>query len=235
MTKSKYSLFQTFTSQEEVLDLNLKLSEEKIRTRLHDNNSSSQTIVPTGHKEYSISVHEDDYVEAKKILKKEISKIINEISKEHYLYDFTNEELFDILFKKDEWSELDFQLSIKILNERGEKVDKKLLKKLEEERLNSLKEPKKDAAIFILIGYLLLVLGPVLGIIWGGWIRTSFLISGPIIGFTITNSISTLPNGEKKYSFNKNDRLHGKWILGIGVVLLFTLIVLNAIGLRLIF
>jgi len=80
---------------------------------------------------------------AKRILEKETFKIINEISKEHYLYDFTNEELFDILFKKDEWSELDFQLSIKILNERGEKVDKKLLKKLEEERLNSLKEPKK--------------------------------------------------------------------------------------------
>ena len=43
------------------------------------------------------------------------------------------------------------------------------------------------------------------------------------------NSMSTLPNGEKKYSFNKNDRLHGKVILILGVVLLISVIILPII------
>jgi hypothetical protein len=45
MTESKYSLFQTFSLQEEALELNNLLKEGQVRSTLHDSNKTSSNII----------------------------------------------------------------------------------------------------------------------------------------------------------------------------------------------
>jgi hypothetical protein len=103
MTESKYSLFQTFSLQEEALELNNLLKEGQVRSTFHDSNKTSSNILnPTIVSSFSIYIHEDDFKKANVILEKQAEKIINNIDKDYYLFSFTNDELYDILFKKDE-------------------------------------------------------------------------------------------------------------------------------------
>ena len=97
MTEVAYSLFQTFSLQEEALELNNLLKEGQVRSTFHDSNKTSSNILnPTIVSSFSIYVHEDDFKKANVILEKKAEKIINNIDKDYYLFSFTNNELYDI-------------------------------------------------------------------------------------------------------------------------------------------
>jgi hypothetical protein len=48
----------------------------------------------------------------------------------HYLFHFTDEELFDLISKLDQWSMFDYSLATDILNERGIKTTKESISDL---------------------------------------------------------------------------------------------------------
>ena len=146
MTESKYSLFQTFA--------------------LHDSNKTSSNILnPTIASSFSIYVHEGDFKKANVILEKQAEKIINNIDKDYYLFSFTNDELYDILFKKDEWSQIDFRLAKQILTDRGETINQQILDQLERNRMNEIVSEKQIASsMLIYIGFITAVLGGFIGI-----------------------------------------------------------------------
>lgn len=98
---------------------------------------------------------------------KDAENLINEIDKDYYLFEFTNEELYEILLKSDEWSAFDYTLTQKILSERGKPVDSGLLHSLKKERLKELAKPEDNQHSWIIGGYLFAILGVFLGlIIW---------------------------------------------------------------------
>ena len=95
MTESKYSLFQTFSLQEEVLELNNLLKDGQIRTTLHDSNKTSSNILnPTIASSFSIYIHEDDFKKANIILEKQAEKIINNIDKDYFLLQMMNSMMY---------------------------------------------------------------------------------------------------------------------------------------------
>ncbi|MFD0766368.1 hypothetical protein ACFQZI_16015 [Mucilaginibacter lutimaris] len=73
-------------------------------------------------KDYAVKINANDFIKVNEILKVEESKSIDTAEVDHYLYDFTNEELLDLISKPDEWSQYDNLLAVKILKERGVNV-----------------------------------------------------------------------------------------------------------------
>ncbi|BAO74256.1 hypothetical protein [Winogradskyella sp. PG-2] len=82
-------------------------------------------------------------------------------------------------------------------------IDKELLASLKKERLKKLAKPESIQKPWIISGYILSILGGFLGL---------------IIGYFLWTSKKTLPNGQRVYSYSKNDRKHGNQIFIIGLI-----------------
>ena len=128
------------------------------------------------------------------------------------MFDFTNDELYDVLLKYDEWSEFDYALAKKILIERGEKINQEILDSLKSERVNEMNKPEPSQKYWIIAGYIFSILGGFLGL---------------IIGYFIWTSKKSLPNGEKIYSYSDSDRKNGKYIFYIGLIIFPILFILK--------
>lgn len=90
------------------------------------------------------------------------------------------------------------------MTERGKNIDSDVLASLKKERLQILAKPEEPQKSWITVGYIFSILGGFLGI---------------IIGYLLWTSKKTLPNGERIYSYNENDRKHGKTIFILGLII----------------
>ena len=155
--------------------------------------------------EYNVKVPSDKFAQVFEILNDIASKEVFEVDNTHYLFDFTDQELYDILAKPDEWSAFDYQLSQKILKERGKQIDKEFLNSLRKTRIEDLAKPEEKQTNNVWVGYLFSLLGGLIGI---------------AIGWNMMSSKKKLPNGEEIFSYQENDRKHGKRIMILGIVML---------------
>jgi len=215
--KEEYSIFKKFPTLEQASELKELLNEHGIESLIDDNvppvdiTFSGSTI----QNEYEIRIKQSDFKRAEEILEKSAENLIDQIDKDYYLFEFTNEELYEILLKSDEWSAFDYTLAQKLLKQRGKSVDKDLLDSLKNERLKDLAKPEGNQRPWIIAGYAFAILGGFLGL---------------LIGYSLWTSKKTLPNGQKVYSYAANDRAHGKYIFFIGLIITPTAIILKAIG-----
>lgn len=201
-----YSVFRKFATLEEVKEIEYLFNQNNIATQIADNipRVDSSYLGSTIQNQFEIKIQISDFDKAEKLLEKEAENLIDQVDKNHYLFAFTNEELFDVLLKADEWNELDYKLAQKILTQRGKSIDDDLLKTLKNQRLESLGKPEENQKPWILTGYILAILGGFLGI---------------IIGYSLWTSKKTLPNGHKVYSYSEKDRNQGKTIFYLGLIL----------------
>lgn len=160
-------------------------------------------------KEYELKINGGDFNKASALLADYENSFINNVEPDYYLFSFTNEELTDIISKPDEWSAFDYELSKKLLNERGVGIDKATEKKLSEHRLEELKQPEEISALGLVAAYASTLLGGIIGF---------------FVGWHMWRSKKTLPNGEEVYSFNSNSRQHGKWIFILSVICLMVIL-----------
>jgi hypothetical protein len=162
-------------------------------------------------KQYFVKINGDDFKKVDSILLKLSEKELETVDKDHYLYSFTDEELFEIVSKPDEWNEFDFQLSKKILHERGKEINQDTIDLLKKQRLNDLAKPEEGQRNWIYAGYLFALLGGLLGV---------------FIGWHLSTYRKTLPNGQQVYGYKQADRVHGRriWIIGI-IMFIITLTV----------
>ncbi|GAA4072242.1 hypothetical protein GCM10022389_16930 [Flavobacterium cheonanense] len=73
-------------------------------------------------------------------------------------------------------------------------------------------KPEENQKPWIVAGYIFALLGGFFGI---------------IIGYVLMRSKKNLPNGQRVYSYNTNDRQQGKMIFYIGIILLPIYIILR--------
>jgi hypothetical protein len=204
--KEPFSIFRKYPTLEQAEEIESLLKENNIETILADNippvdiTFSGSTI----NNEYEIRINQFDFEKAESILEKNAEKLIDEVDKDYYLFDFTNDELYEILLKSDEWSSFDYTLAQQILKKKGKSIDKDLLLSLKNERLKQLAKPEENQKPWIIVGYLFSILGGFLGM---------------IIGYFLWTAKKTLPNGEKVYSYLEKDRIQGKYIFYIGVII----------------
>lgn len=209
-----YAIFRKFSTLEQATELKELLSNEGIESELADNVPSVDITFSgnTLQNQIEVRIKQIDFKKAEQILEKNAENLINEIHKDYYLFEFTDDELYEILIKSDEWNSFDYTLAQKILKERGKSVDDTLLNTLKKERLDDLARPEGNQEAWIIIGYVFAFIGGLLGL---------------IVGYFLWTSTKTLPNGQKVYSYSSKDRKHGKYIFYIGLIIAPTALLLR--------
>ncbi len=215
--ENNYSIFKKFPTLEQANELKSLLEKNGIETIIADNLPSVDVTFSgnTLQNEFEIRIKQSEFEKAEEILEKNAEELIDQIDKDYYLFEFSNEELYEILLKSDEWNPFDYSLAQKILKQRGKSIDKELLNSLKIERLKDLAKPEENQKPWIIAGYIFSFIGGFLGL---------------IIGYFLWTSKKTLPNGQKVYSYSKRDRKHGKYIFYIGLIIVPITILLKVIG-----
>ena len=217
LEEEDFSTFEKFHSIELAQETALLLKEHGIEVLLEDI-SPAVDITFTGNpheKEVELKIPQVDFERAQTLLEKEVEIGIDNVDQDHYLFEFTDEELLDIQAKPDEWGEFDLILSRKILASRGKDISDEERDTLREKRLEELSKPEDKQTGWILLGYITSLLGGVLGM---------------TIGYILWKQKKTLPNGQKVYTYREEDRNHGKIMLIIGVVVFPTLFIIWNFG-----
>src|SRR6218665_1831982 len=89
--------------------------------------------------EYQIIIEKSDFEKAEQLITEYYSKNLI-IPDDYYLKEFSNEELEEILYKKDEWNEFDYEVAKNLLKERGIVISEEEINRINFERLASLKK-----------------------------------------------------------------------------------------------
>lgn len=161
---------------------------------------------------YEVRIKEKAREKAEEVLEKMAFAELEDVDKNHYIYDFSDEELIDVLVRREEWNEIDYVLSRKILKERGVKINQEEIEEKHKAYLEKLAEPKGGQGIWIIIGYA--------GAIFGGFL-------GLLIGYMLFKAKTTLPNGSKVPAYTPPTRQHGRIIFYVSLISLLVLLALN--------
>ena len=182
------------------------LQHEEIQYELED--ASPQFDVTFANnprdKEVHIKLLQSDFSRVKNLLaEREKDLEISDMPADYYLLQFSDEELMEILIKPDEWNAIDYNLSQKILKNRGKEVNSDFLAALKKERNETLSLPEKSEKSWIYTGYVFALLGGLLGL---------------FIGWHLMTFKKTLSDGTRVYGYVASDRKNGRYILIIGIV-----------------
>ncbi|HWZ04069.1 MAG TPA: hypothetical protein VNX40_10710 [Mucilaginibacter sp.] len=160
--------------------------------------------------EYAVKIKSEDFEKVNELLKKNEETNTGEIDKDYYLFNFTDDELMDVITKADEWSAFDVVLARKLLAQRGKEISEQKIAVIQEERIEELKKPEASQLTWVIIGYLIAL---------GGVILPFFVSAiGVFIGWHLSSYKKTLPDGERVYGYSETDRMHGKRIFYLGII-----------------
>ena len=205
MTEDKFITFQRFNSIEEAEGLISALKDNGLNVQIEDA-SPPVDITFSGNtlqNEIRIKGRQSDFETANQILEKQAEQLVDKFSDDHYLYNFTDDELIEIIEKPDEWSKEDYLLSQNILNGRGHKISKEKVEELRQKRIDDLRKPEKGHTGWLIFGFISAILGGLLGI-FIGWFHWTFK--------------KTDPTGQRVYAYNEQTRKTGQRIFRIGLV-----------------
>lgn len=205
METSQFITFQRFNLKEDAVELATFLKENEIEYRIEDTSSSLDSNFGNSQasKDYLIKLKKTDFEKADALLLQLSSNLVETIGNDHYLHEFTDDELKEIIVKKDEWSHFDYLLSQKILKERGQEILPEEIEKHRKQRLEDLAKPEERQTTWIIIGYIFALLGGFMGIFIGWYLKTHR---------------KTLPNGDRVFNYTESDRNHGNRILIISII-----------------
>lgn len=215
------SVFRKSINKSIIDDIAQILEEHHIPFKQIDNeNYFDATFVNDPSKiEYQILIDPSDFEKAEEIITDYYSRNL-EIPEDYYLKEFSDEELKDIIFKKDEWNEFDYEVAKKLLKDRGIIISEAEVNRINKERLELLKnsyDKPEDVKNLITFGYIFAIIGCLASLVIGFLLFISYGIS-----LVILKLQKQLPNGERVYYFREEDRRHGKRILIISIA--FTVI-----------
>jgi hypothetical protein len=205
-----YRHFRTIEDSEELTNI---LTDNNIEYIIEEE-SPSVDVTFTGNLdvEYHVSVHPEDFEKVNVLMEKEAADTVDQIDSSYYLYQFSNEELFEILEKPDEWGELDHLLASKILNERGAKITNEEVEGLKLLRNDELAQAEIASPFFIMLGYAFAVGGGLIGI---------------FIGYYLYSSHKILPDGERVPMFDESSRVKGKIIMTFGIICFIVIVMIR--------
>ena len=165
-------------------------------------------------KEYEIQVKPSDFERAEQLLDHGVENLLNDIPEDYYLLTFTDDELYEVIVKRDEWGGLDYMLARHLLAQRGKAISPEAIEGLQKQRLAELAKPEKNHNWIIIAGYVCALLGGLFGI---------------TTGYVISTAKKTLPNGVRVHTYTAADRAHGKIILILGIAVLALLVTLRIV------
>ena len=162
--------------------------------------------------EIELKLRQSDFAKADDILNSYYQQMLDELPVDYYLYNFSDAELQEIISKRDEWGNLDYVLARKLLEARGTPVTSDQEREITKTRLSELKKPDRLSNYWIIIGYILSLIGSLIGF---------------FMGLTILLFKKTLPNGELIFAYDKFSREHALTITLISAFLLLMRVVIK--------
>ncbi|TAE48947.1 MAG: hypothetical protein EAZ89_14700 [Bacteroidetes bacterium] len=165
------------------------------------------TFTPGGElsRSFVVKLLPEDFEKARELLAEDAEE---EVATEpdptdHYLHEFTDEELLEVLHKPDEWTPYDYALAHKLLKERGTEVSEAELETFRQARMAQLVQPEKDNPGWIVMGYVIALLVPLIG---------------PLLGWYMITLRKTLPDGKRVFAYSAATRKQGERIFVLGLV-----------------
>ncbi|MEI7470606.1 MAG: hypothetical protein WCJ85_00005 [Chitinophagaceae bacterium] len=203
--ENDFILYQKFTDLESAEEFASELNKNGIEYHLEDNNHSYVKVF--GYTQidiaFGVSIKEQDFSKAELVLETYYNEQIKGIDRSYYIFEFSDQELNEIISNPFDWGRLDYQLAKHILKERGLEVSDYEIRSIKTEKIIELSQKEKASNIKIICGYILAVIIPYFGI---------------FMGLTIKYNRKILPTGEKFYINTDQDRKHGQKIIMISVI-----------------
>lgn len=194
------STYRKFIYKDDALELIKILEENHIPYELANNSSQLDSSFggDINTKQFELKIQKEDFEEVEKLEEELVKVDVENAEEDYYLFDYSDEELIEIVTKKEEWNKFDYLLAQRILKQRGKEINPELLKVINKQRIDSLSRQEESPTWLIIIGYTAACLGGFLGIFIGGYLMYYK---------------KALPNGDRMYGFGKKDRNHGQNIL----------------------
>lgn len=158
----------------------------------------------TSQDEFRVKIAREDFEKVDQIIQSMTRQILDQIEDDHYLFEFTDDELVEILEKPDEWSNDDYIIARKILSDRGKVFTDDQVHDMRDKRIEFLMQPKPRPSGLILSGWIFVVLGGLFGC---------------IIGWYLKDFKRTIFNGRRVYEFDEQTRIEGRKIMKSGLIM----------------
>ena len=210
---SEFRLFKKFNNPEEAGVLVEMLKNNEIEYEISADKPAEDILFAgnTMPDELLLSIKEEDFDKATDLLKEIIVVNAESLEKDYYLFEFSDEELLDLLKKPDEWSLNDYHWASEILKQRGKEVDPGTIEKWQNARIEDLSKTEAVTLKYLILAWFFCITGGFIGI---------------FMGRHLSAYMKTLPNGQKIYAFSKKDRKTGYVISIAGVICLVLWVVL---------
>ena len=169
--------------------------------QIFDASLANNTLNP----DVNLKLKAEDFSHAQTVLDDFYKHQTSIVDKEYYLYEFTDQELIEIISKPDEWGEFDYQLALTILAARGKEVTPETIELLNKERIRELSKPEVADNYSIYKGYFFALLGGIFAILFG---------------YNLAYSKKTMRDGTQVYTYREGERKHGQRILLLGIICL---------------
>lgn len=200
-----FSTYRKFIYKDDALDLIEILEQNQINYVLNDNSSRLDSTFGNDDntKQFELKINRNDFDKVENLEENLIVASLNNVENDHYLFEYSDEELMEIVINKEEWSKYDYLLAQKILREKGKEVDPELLNVIEKQRTEELSKQEDLPKMWIFFGYFFAIIGGFIGV---------------MIGYTIMSYKRNLPDGSTVYLYKKEDRVKGQNILILSII-----------------
>jgi hypothetical protein len=204
-TQEDYFTFQKFSDEVAALELTTVLKKHNIDVFLENTSPNFDPTFANSSliREYRVKLLKKDFEQARQLLLELSTTQLDDVDPNHYLFDFSDDELFELINKQDEWSAFDFLLAQKILKDRGKEVTPAAIEGARKKRIQELSSPEESQSGWIAFGYLAALCGGILAI---------------FIGWYLRYHKKTLPDGSSVYAYNAADRRSGYKIFILGII-----------------
>ncbi len=212
----EYRVFQTFASAEAAKPLLAALARQGM-VPLGSSDTGQVAFDPSFANNqltstFTVKLPLADFERGSQVLADLNEDAINQANPNHYLFKASDDELFELLVKPDEWNSFDVALASQLLRRRGRDLSPDTLRLLRQRRLKELTQPEPDQNIWIGSGYVSAMFGGLLGL---------------FIGYHLYTYRKQLPDGRRVYAYSARDRTHGRRIFVLGAVMLTLFVVLR--------
>ena len=204
--QKNFVTFERFNQIEPAQGLMALLKENNIEYILEDVSPDFEVafVGKTLLREYRVKLQQKDFEKVEDLQQQNSLDGVAVIEENYYLLKFSDEQLAEIIIKRDEWSKFDFVLAKKLLKDKGKEITNEQIILLRKQRIEELAKPEQMLPVWLIFGYLTSLAGGFGGIIIGWLLLTK----------------KTLPDGSSVYGYQASDRKHGNRMIIIGVIVL---------------
>ena len=201
----EFITYRKFTDAESAEEVCEQLREHSIEYKLLDSSHSYLKVI--GYSQIDpgviVNIKPRDFKKADRILDQYYMNLVENVDKSHYIFEFSDDELKDIVKNPYDWGSLDLHLAKKLLKDKGIELSETYVEERKSEKLKELSKSKEASFYKIILGYIFSFILPAVGL---------------IIGLLIVNTKNVLPNGHRLPAYSNSSRTHGQVMIVISVI-----------------